>query len=96
MAFVAYEKLKPTYFGFAVSVSCHQCSAFTFKYSLLLQKDKGAKAGNLPKGKALSELEENFIDKYVHFLQGVNSRYPCQQSMLTLHSNTSPTRKKEG
>jgi hypothetical protein len=44
-----------------------------FISTLLYQKDKRAKPGNLPESNALSEIGENWIEKYFHFVfEGLN------------------------
>lgn len=43
----------------------------------LLQKDKPAKQGNLPKRNDRSEIEERSTDKYFHFSSLVFKRLTC-------------------
>jgi hypothetical protein len=51
----------PEDFGFSRSVPVHHNTMLVFTYMLLLQKDKGARPGSLPKDNALSETGEGDI-----------------------------------
>jgi hypothetical protein len=46
----------------------HKCPTLIFIYCCSYQKNKRAKAGNLPKLSALSEIGEHWIEKYFQFI----------------------------
>jgi hypothetical protein len=68
--------------GFPLSVLSHQSSSPTYCPH---QKEKGAKLRNLPKNNALSEIGENWIEKYFHLAFAGLKRFLKNSSWYRVH-----------
>ena len=61
-----WDRFFSEHFGLPLSVSFHQCSTLILSILCSYQKDKRSKPGNHSKSNALSQIGEDWIEKYFH------------------------------